>query len=125
VARDFGTRPGERRVILVTDSHEECGGRPAASGAFFDVRDGRALRAAIDRSLAFPFEVLEATGRRVAGGMTGTAVRVPEGVYTVVLRPAGPPVTVRDVRVRCGVVTRVVLTKDGGEIGFRVVGPSP
>lgn len=160
VARDFGTRAGEKMVILVTDGQEECGGSPAAvvsellaagvklrlnivgfaladpqtrremarvaaltGGAFFDARDGRALRAAIDRALAFPFEVLEATGRRVGGGMTGTALGVPQGVYTVVLRPAGAPVTIRDVRVRYGTVTRVVLTKDGGEIGFRVIGP--
>jgi Mg-chelatase subunit ChlD len=160
VARDFGTRHGEKMVILVTDGQEECGGSPAAvvsellaagvtlrlnivgfaladartrremarvaaltGGAFFDARDGRALRAAIDRALAFPFEVLEATGRRVGGGVTGTGVGVPQGVYTVVLRPAGAPVTIRDVRVRHAAVTRVVLTKDGGEIGFRVIGP--
>ncbi|MDR7489598.1 MAG: VWA domain-containing protein, partial [Armatimonadota bacterium] len=30
VARDFGTRSGERLVILVTDGQEECGGSPAA-----------------------------------------------------------------------------------------------
>jgi hypothetical protein len=108
---DAATRQEMTRVAALT------------GGAVFDARDAAALRGAIDRSLAIPFDVLEATGKRVGGGLTGGSVSVPEGVYTVVLHPAGDPVTIRGVRIRYGGSTRVVLTRDGGEIGFRVIAP--
>ncbi|HEU5300106.1 MAG TPA: hypothetical protein VFW08_11490, partial [bacterium] len=81
------------------------------------------LRASIQQALAVPFDVLDAGGQRVAGGITGQPVRVPEGVFTVVVRAAGTPITIRDVRVRAGGFTKVALRKEGQEIGVRVIGP--
>jgi hypothetical protein len=48
---------------------------------------------------------------------------VPEGVYTVVVRAAGQPITIADVRVAQGQFTRVELKKEGQEVGTRVLGP--
>ncbi|MGH7753510.1 MAG: vWA domain-containing protein, partial [Gemmatimonadales bacterium] len=161
VAKDFGSAPGEKLVILVTDGKEECGGSPSAvvaemvakgikvrlnivgfalaeaavrqemervakltGGKFYDAQNAKALRTAIQQSLAIPYEVRDAAGVRVAGGLTGEApVRVPEGIYTVTVRAAGKPIVVPNVRVRYQAFTKVALRKEGQQIGVRVVGP--
>jgi len=161
VAKDFGSAPGEKLVILVTDGKEECGGSPSAvvsemvakgikvrlnivgfalaeaavrqemervagitGGKFYDAQNARALQQAIQQSLAIPYEVRDAAGVRVAGGLTGEApVRVPEGIYTVTVRTAGTPIVVPNVRVRYQAFTKVALRKEGQQIGVRVVGP--
>jgi len=160
VGRDFGSAPGEKLVVLVTDGKEECGGSPSSvvaeltarglkvrlnivgfaladeavkremervaritGGRFFDAKDAAALRQGIEQALAVPFDVLDAAGTPVGGGITGQPVRVPAGVYTVVVRAAGTPITVRDVRVSAGGFTKVALRKEGQEIGVQVIGP--
>ena len=161
VAKDFGTAPGEKLVILVTDGKEECGGSPSAvvgemvakgikvrlnivgfalaeaavraemervakitGGKFYDAQNAKALRQAIQQSLAIPYEVRDAAGVRVAGGLTGEApVKVPEGIYTVTVRAAGAPIVVPQVRVRYQGFTKVALRKEGQQIGVKVTGP--
>jgi hypothetical protein len=94
-------------------------------GRFFDAQDAAGLRDAIERSLAVPFDVLDAEGARVAGGLTGRGgIATPEGVYTVAVRTAGEPVIVEDVPVLHGKPTRVEIQKEGEEVGVRVVPPS-
>ncbi|HLE77623.1 MAG TPA: hypothetical protein VJA65_04340 [bacterium] len=69
-------------------------------GRFFDASNAKALTRAIQESLAVPYEVQDFAGEVVARGTTGqAAASVPEGVYTIVVRAAGTPITVRDVRV--------------------------
>jgi tetratricopeptide (TPR) repeat protein len=48
---------------------------------------------------------------------------VPEGVYTLIVRAAGTPITIADVRVTYDQFTRVELKKEGQEVGTRVLGP--
>jgi Mg-chelatase subunit ChlD len=161
VAKDFGSAPGEKLVILVTDGKEECGGSPSAvvsemvakgikvrlnivgfalaeaavkqemervakitGGKFYDAQNAKALRQAIQQSLAIPYEVRDAAGVRVAGGLTGEApIQVPEGIYTVTVRAAGKPIVVPNVRVRYQAFTKVALRKEGQQIGVQVIGP--
>jgi len=161
VARDFGSAPGEKLVILVTDGKEECGGSPSTvvqelvakgikirlnivgfalaeaavrqemdrvakitGGKFYDAQNAKALRQAIQQSLAVPFEVRDAAGVKVAGGLTGeAAITVPEGIYTVSVSAAGKPILVPNVRVRHNGATKVALRKEGQQIGINVTGP--
>jgi hypothetical protein len=91
---------------------------------FIHAKDGEALRGAIEQVLAVPYDVLDATGSRVASGLTGhEAIAVPEGVYTLVVRAAGQPITIADVRVAHDQFTRVELKKEGQEVGTQVLGP--
>ena len=93
-------------------------------GHFFDAKDAKALRGAIAQALAVPYDVLDAAGSRVASGLTGQEpIAVPEGVYTLVVRAAGTPITLADVRVAYDQFTRVELKKEGQEVGTRVLGP--
>lgn len=92
-------------------------------GRFFDARDARALTQAIRQSLAVPYQVRDARGTVLARGTTGQPVRVPEGIYTVVVQAAGEPITVRHVRVSYQAFTKVLLHKEGARVGVQVVGP--
>jgi Mg-chelatase subunit ChlD len=161
VAKDFGSAPGEKLVILVTDGKEECGGSPSAvvqelvaqgikirlnivgfalaeaavrqemdrvakftGGKFYDAQNARALRQAIQQSLAIPYEVRDAAGVKVAGGLTGeAAISVPEGIYAVSVSTAGKPIVIPDVRVRHNASTKVALRREGQQIGIKVTGP--
>jgi Mg-chelatase subunit ChlD len=161
VAKDFGSSPGEKLVILVTDGKEECGGSPSAvvqelvakgikirlnivgfalaeaavrqemdrvakftGGKFYDAQNARALRQAIQQSLAIPYEVRDAAGVKVAGGLTGeTAISVPEGIYTVSVNASGAPIVIPKVRVRHNGSTKVMLRKEGQQMGVQVQGP--
>jgi hypothetical protein len=161
VAKDFGSAPGEKLVILVTDGKEECGGSPFAvvqelvakgikirlnivgfalaeaavrqemdrvakftGGKFYDAQNARALRQAIQQSLAIPYEVRDAAGVKVAGGLTGeAAISVPEGIYAVSVSTAGKPIVIPDVRVRHNASTKVALRREGQQIGIKVTGP--
>src|SRR5439155_24416182 len=93
-------------------------------GRFFDARDAKVLRGAIEQALAVPYDVLDVAGSRVASGLTGQGpIAVPEGGYTLVVRAAGTPITIADVRVAHDQFTRVELKKEGHEVGTRVLGP--
>ncbi len=93
-------------------------------GMFFDATNARALTQAIQQALAVPYEVLDAAGARVAGGLTGQGrIDVPEGVYSILIHAAGQPIMVPGVRVTPGAFTKVVLKKEGREIGVQVQGP--
>ena len=93
-------------------------------GQFFDARNAKALRQGIQRSLAVPYEVHDAAGTKVAGGLTGeAAITVPEGIYTVSVSAAGKPILIPNVRVRHNGTTNVALRKEGQEIEVKVEGP--
>jgi len=93
-------------------------------GRFFDAQDAEGLRDAIEESLAVPYDVFDADGERVTGGLTGRgSAEVPEGIFTVAVRTVGDPVIVEDVPIREGEPTRVEIKKEGEEVGVRVVPP--
>jgi hypothetical protein len=93
-------------------------------GMFFDATNAAALTRAIQQSMAVPYDVLDAAGTRVAGGLTGQEpINVPEGIFTVIVRAAGQPITVPRVRVAPNGFTKVVLKKEGREVGVQVLGP--
>jgi Mg-chelatase subunit ChlD len=91
-------------------------------GQFVEAKDAVSLRAAIEQSLAVPYDVLDATDTKVAEGVTGQAVtKLPEGVYTVRVR-AGKPIDVANVRIAAQQTTTIELKKEGQEVGVHVVG---
>jgi len=93
-------------------------------GQFIHAKDREALRGAIEQALAVPYDGLDAAGSRGASGLIGQgAITVPEGVYTVVVRASGQPITIADVRVTHEQFTRVELKKEGQEVGTQVLGP--
>jgi Mg-chelatase subunit ChlD len=93
-------------------------------GRFFNAKDAKTLHGAIEQALAVPYDMLDAASSSVASGFTGRmSTAVPEGVYTLVVRAAGQPITIADVRVAHDQFTRVELKKEGQEVGTRVLGP--
>ncbi len=93
-------------------------------GKFFDAANARALSQAIEQSLAVPYEVLDAAGEKVGGGLTGQGtISVPEGIYTVIVKAAGKPITIPNVKVSQNRSTKLELRKEGQEVGVKVVGP--
>jgi len=93
-------------------------------GQFFDAKDTKGLRGAIEQALSVPYEVLDGAGDKVTGGITGqSAIQVPEGMYTIVVAASGKPVRIPNVRIAQNKTTKVELKKEGKEIGTRVVGP--
>jgi len=75
----------------------------------------QALTQAIEQSLAVPFDVVDAAGVRIGGGLTG--------IYTVVVQAAGKPVKIPNVCIAQNGFTKVVLKKEGQEIGIQILGP--
>ena len=94
-----------------------------AQGQFFEAKDAPSLRAAIEQSLAVPYEILDATEVKIAEGTTGGAVvEVPEGVYTVRVKSENP-IDVRRVRIAAGQTTTIQLKKEGQQLGVHVAAP--
>jgi Mg-chelatase subunit ChlD len=92
-----------------------------ANGQFVEAKDAGSLRAAIEQSLAVPYTVLEASGAKVGGGVTGRGLTtLPEGVYTVRV-DADQPITIDDVHITARQVTTIELKKEGREVGVQVV----
>ncbi|UCH75005.1 MAG: VWA domain-containing protein, partial [Rhodospirillales bacterium] len=90
----------------------------AGGGRFFDAQDRDALAAAIRKTLAMPFDVLDGHNRQVATGLTGQdPLEMHQGDYSVIVRTAKGDVTLRDVRVTEGRSTAVLLTRE--EDGIR------
>jgi hypothetical protein len=93
-------------------------------GQFFDAKNTKGLRAAIEQALSVPYDVLDGAGDKVTGGITGqSAIQVPEGMYTIVVAASGKPVRIPNVRIVQNKTTKVELKKEGKEIGTRVIGP--
>jgi hypothetical protein len=93
-------------------------------GMFFDATDAAALTRAMQQSLAVPYDVLDAAGTRVGCGLTGQEpIKVPEGIFAVIVLAAGQPITVPRVRVAPNGSAKVVLKKEGREVGVQVLGP--
>ena len=71
-----------------------------------------------------PYDVLDADGERVTGGLTGQGkLRVPEGVFTVAIRAGDRPITIPNIRIRREQATQISLRKEGQEVGVQVQGP--
>ena len=88
----------------------------AGDGAFVTAGDAAELTEAIRAALAVPFDVLDATGRRVAQGRVGgLPLKLPVGIYR--LRIAGDtPVAVDDVAIQRGKDTTLVLQAEGDAV---------
>jgi tetratricopeptide (TPR) repeat protein/Mg-chelatase subunit ChlD len=94
-------------------------------GCFFDAPDSEGLRRALEQALAASYDVLDAAGTRVGGGVINHgATQLPEGVYTIAIRAAGKPVTIPGVRIARGQSTRVEVKKEGEELMPRVLPPT-
>jgi Mg-chelatase subunit ChlD len=92
-------------------------------GQFVEAKDAQSLRSAIEQSLAVSYDVLDASETKIAEGVTGqTAIRLPEGVYTVRIR-AEKPVDIARVRIEAQQTTSIELKKEGQELGVRVAAP--
>jgi hypothetical protein len=93
-------------------------------GYFFDAQNRQGLRASLKSALAVPFDVVDTNGVQVGSGLTGQgSIQVPEGLYSVIVRGAGEPIVVPDVRIICDQYCRVEVKKEGQEIGTRTLGP--
>jgi Mg-chelatase subunit ChlD len=93
-------------------------------GYFFDAQNRQGLRASLQSALAVPFDVVDASGVQVGSGLSGQGpIQVPEGLYTVIVRGAGEPIVVPDVRIISDQCCRVEVKKEGQEIGTRILGP--
>jgi VWFA-related protein len=93
-------------------------------GSYVTAKDDSALKDALDRAMRVPFEVLDSSGTSVGGGQVGdTALQLPEGHYTVVVRAADRPITVSDVRIVANQESRVELKKEGSAVGVKVNQP--
>ena len=93
-------------------------------GAFHDARDEAALRTAIDRAMAVPFAVVDATGAVVGRGLIGgDAIAVPAGELSVRIESSGAPVVIDHVAIAAGALTRVELKKTGDEVGVKIGAP--
>ncbi len=109
---DAATKRDMERVAAMTD------------GKFFDAQNAKALTQAIQQALAVPYDVVDAAGTRVGTGVTGQdRIALPEGVYTIIVRASGKPIFVPDVRIAPGGFTKVLLRKEGQEVGIQVQGP--
>jgi hypothetical protein len=162
VAADLAGVTGDKRIILVTDGKEECGGSPVTAaaelldrglrlqinvvgfaladdatkramervaqvtgGRFFDAAQPQALRGAIERALAVPYDVLDATSVKVLarGEVGGPPVEVPPGTYSVAVHLPGTPLKVGNVRVVSEKATTVRLEERDGKISAEIVAP--
>jgi hypothetical protein len=106
------TKQDMRRVAEIT------------GGRFFDAQDRTGLHTSMQSALAVPFDVIDGESSVVASGLTGQgAVRVPEGIYDVIIRGTGKPIVVHDVQIIRDQFCRLQIRKEGQEIGTMVVGP--
>jgi len=85
-----------------------------SGGSFFDAQDREALKNGIRKTLAVPFDVLDAAGELIARGAVGSeALELPEGVYTVVLPTGEGPATYPDIRITRDQDTRINVPGGG------------
>ncbi len=95
----------------------------AGGGQFHKAADSKELVTALRTSLGARFEVRDATGNVVARGVTGaTDLQLTEGYYRVVIK-ADPEIEVKDVYIKKGQTTTVIVTKEGNEINTEVREP--
>lgn len=95
----------------------------AGSGQFHQASDANELVTALRTSLGARFEVRDATGKVVARGVTGAKqLQLNEGYYRVVIR-SDPEIEVKDVFIKTGHTTTVIVTKEGSEINTEVRAP--
>jgi hypothetical protein len=89
-------------------------------GKFYEAKDAKTLAQAFQSSLAVQYDVLDADGSKVAGGLTGqNDIAVPEGIFSVVIH-GDKPITVPNVRISANHLTRVALKKQAQQIAIDV-----
>jgi len=94
-------------------------------GRFFDAKDVRELRDAIQGALAVPFDVLDDSNVSVGTGLVGrAAISVPEGTYKILLHVPDAPMTIPDVHIAKDKTTTVELGRKQDKLVTRVSGPS-
>jgi hypothetical protein len=94
-------------------------------GRFFDAQNSDELRQAIRGALAAPYDVLDAAGTRVGGGVIDRgSIAVPAGTYTVAVRGVDEEIMVRNVPIAYGKVTGLDLTKVGPNVETEILGPA-
>jgi Mg-chelatase subunit ChlD len=94
----------------------------AGGGTFFDAKDEAALESAVDRALAVPFSVVDASGSAVArGSVGGPPIALPAGTFSVRVETTGTPLVIEQVTVEPKQPTRIELKKDGDEVGIAIV----
>jgi len=92
-----------------------------SGGRFFDAQNREALADAIGEALAMPFEVLDSREQKVAEGLTGQqAQTLFPGKYTIIVHTATGDVTVRDVILTETRTTKVILSREEGQIKIRI-----
>ncbi len=92
-------------------------------GQFHDAKDARTLDLALQKSLAVPYDVLDAAGTKIAAGLTGQGgIPVPEGIFQVVIH-GDKPIHIPHVRVARQRATQVSLKKEAQELGIQITGP--
>lgn len=126
LAKGFKVRLNIVGFALVKEATKQEMERVAqlTGGHFFDAKDGKALQGAVQQALAVPYDVLDASGTHVGGGLTGQGViTLPEGMYTTVVHAMGEPIIIPGVRINQNQLTKVELKKEGQEIKTRVLEP--
>lgn len=93
-------------------------------GRFFDAKNARGLRDAIQGALAVPFDVLDTSDVSLGAGLLGQpAISVPEGTYKILLHLPDAAMTVPDVHIARDKTTTVEIGRVQGKIRTRVSGP--
>lgn len=93
-------------------------------GRFFDAQNTEELRRGIQRALAAPYDVFDAEGTRVGGGVTSRgAIEVPAGVYTIKVRGVDDEIAIANVRIASNQATGVTLTKEGANVEIQILDP--
>ena len=92
-------------------------------GKFYEAKDAKTLAQAFQSSLAVQYDVLDADGAKVAGGLTGQGdISVPEGIFSVTIH-GDQPITVPNIRISANRLTRVALKKQGQQIAIDAQAP--
>ena len=86
----------------------------AGNGSYFDARDPAGLARSLVTALSAPYDVFDATGTKVAGGIVGgPAIQLLPGVYTVVVS-TDPEVTFDAVVLGSGQAVTLTMPSPGG-----------
>jgi len=93
-------------------------------GRFFDAQDHEGLKNSLKQAFSAPYTVVDESEALVARGLVDhAAIRLPEGVYRVVVEAIDRPIDIANVAIKYQGFTSIELKKEGQEIGKGLVGP--